>query len=559
MPVTSIRARLQQRSAWFVLAIAIVVACDRKPSPARAPEQSPEPTLPGITTPSAELDRDLRSVLAAKGPAYRPRTRHLDGATPRYVNRLIRETSPYLLQHAHNPVNWYPWGDEALGRARREHRPIFLSIGYSTCHWCHVMERESFEDEDVARVLNASFVCIKVDREERPDLDQVYMEAVQAMTGSGGWPMTTILAPDGKPFFGGTYFPRDQLLAIVREVDDKWRRDPSQLTAAGDRVAVHLVAANARPAPSDVPPPGAIVDAVRTLARGFDRTWGGSGSRTKFPQPAVLDLLLRYHRRTSDAAALDHVVRTLDRMAAGGIRDHVAGGFHRYATDRAWRVPHFEKMLYDNAQLAIVYLDAAKAARRDDFAAVATEILDYLMRDMTSPQGGLWSATDADSLVPSGDEVEGYAFTWTKSEIEAAAGDDAAALIAFYEVAGAGEIEGRHVLHTPYPASQIAAQLGITEAALRDRLARGRRALYAARMRRAQPHLDDKILAAWNGLAISAFARGALVSDRADYARAARQAATFVLVQLRGSDGRLRAAIATVVRATPGHSRTMRS
>ena len=527
---------MRRGTIWLAIALAIAATLACKGRRADAPA---DPTLPG-TTGSTALDAELRAIVAAKGVAYRPRTRHVgDDGRPRFVNRLIRETSPYLLQHAHNPVNWYAWSDEAFARARREGKPIFLSIGYSTCHWCHVMERESFEDEEVARALNASFVAIKVDREERPDVDQVYMYAVQVMAGEGGWPLTAILAPDGRPFFAGTYFPRAQLLAILREAEQGWRAERDALIAKAADVTARITQATA-PRSADVPPPSAVVDGVRVLAGAFDRTWGGDGTGAKFPRPSELDLMLRYHRRTRDAAALEHVTRTLGRMAMGGIRDHVGGGFHRYTTDREWRIPHFEKMLYDNAQLAVVYLDAARAARRDDFAAVAGEILDYLARDMTGPDGGLWSATDADSVAPDGKEVEGYAFTWTAAEVAAAAGDDAVALGVYYDIVGAGELDGRHVLHAPRPASEVAAGLGLSEAALHERLARGREALRRARSRRPSPHLDDKILAAWNGLAISAFARGALVLDRADYATAARRAATFVLAKLRTADGRLR-------------------
>ncbi len=510
-----------------LVAIVLSLSCRRSPPP--KPSTLEDPLLPGIGSPSEPFDRELRAAIAGRGASYKPRTRHLNrDGDALYVNRLIRETSPYLLQHAHNPVNWYAWGDDAFERAKREGRLVLLSIGYSTCHWCHVMERESFEDEEVARYLNEHFVAIKVDREERPDVDGVYMSAVQAMTGRGGWPMTVLLTADRRPFFGGSYLPREQFLAILREMVELQARDPGSLVAQGDTVVAHLARVAARPPPSDVPGPDAIVDAVQRQVRGFDPVHGGFGRAPKFPRPAALELLLHYYRRTQDAGALRVVTTTLERMAAGGIRDQLGGGFHRYATDAAWLVPHFEQMLYDNAQLAILYLDAHQATGREEFAEVATGILDYVLRDLTSPEGLFYSATDADSPTPDGGEEEGRFFTWTPAEIEAAAGPHAAALIAYYGVTAAGHVDGRSVLHVagaPTSASD---------------LAEGRRRLLAARGSRPRPHRDDKIVTSWNGLAISALSRGALVLDRSDYAAAARRAADRLLAAVRGTDGRLR-------------------
>ncbi|MBI5490645.1 MAG: thioredoxin domain-containing protein [Deltaproteobacteria bacterium] len=475
------------------------------------------------------------------GARHRPRTRHLrEDGTPRFTNRLILETSPYLLQHAHNPVNWFPWGEDAFRRARLGGKVVMLSIGYSTCHWCHVMERESFEDQEVAAYLNEYFIAVKVDREERPDVDGVYMKAVQAQTGAGGWPITVFLTPDRRPFLAGTYLPRDQLLTALYEVQARYQDDPDAVV--GD--AARLVAA-IQPQDEwmrgDLPAPATIVRAVLAQARSFDPVWGGFGGALKFPRPVVLDLLLRYHRRTGDSSALAMVVTTLERMASGGIHDQLGGGFHRYSTDTQWLVPHFEKMLYDQAQLAVVYLDASQVAGRADFADVARRTLDYLRREMTSIDGGFYSATDADSMDPRGEEVEGYYFTWTPDELAAVLGAEPARRAGrYFGVTDAGNLDGRNVLHVARPLDVVAAELGIPADLLSGELERARGALLAARTLRIPPHRDDKIVASWNGLAISAFARAGFVLARDDYLAAARRAADFVLARLLADDGRLR-------------------
>ncbi len=436
-------------------------------------------------------------------------------ATKRPANRLQHEASPYLLQHAHNPVDWYPWGDEAFARARREGKPIFLSIGYATCHWCHVMEAESFEDPEVARYLNANYVAVKVDREERPAVDAVYMDAVQAMTGRGGWPMTLVLDHDRRPFFAATYLPaRDGdregatgLLTVLRGLHEVWVKDPSRAKLAASKVVEAIQAEAGSAKAGKLPGPGAVDAAVSALASSFDAEEGGFGGAPKFPRPSVLDLLLRAHARSGDPKALAMAERTLQAMANGGIQDQLGGGFHRYATDARWRVPHFEKMLYDNAQLASVYLAAWQATGKAEHAEVARRTLRYLEREMGDPSGGFHSATDADSPGPGGARVEGWFFTWTPRDLQRALGEAKAGVAAAcFGVTEEGDLDGRSVLHRPAtgsrgpaPSAEACEQVG--------------RALLAARDARPPPAKDDKVVAAWNGLAVSAFARGALVLD----------------------------------------------
>ncbi|HZP42527.1 MAG TPA: thioredoxin domain-containing protein, partial [Candidatus Binatia bacterium] len=484
----------------LTLAAALLAGCRSRPPVLETP--------PGAAARPADVVARLAAALAAKGPDYRPHTRHLrpDG-TPRWTNRLILAASPYLLQHAHNPVDWYPWGDEVFDRARREGKPVLLSIGYSTCHWCHVMEEESFEDEEVARALNEHYVAIKVDREERPDLDEAYMTAVQLMTRSGGWPMTVWLTPERRPFYGGTYFPaRDGdrgiptgFLTLLTRLHEIFVADPLRVAAQADRV-VAAVESLGTPAPGDAPPDAsALRAAVATWSASFDPEHGGFGPAPRFPTPAALDVLLRWHRRTGDPRALAMVTATLEHMAAGGIHDQVGGGFHRYATDVAWTVPHFEKTLPDNAALAATYVTAWQATGRPEFAAVARDVLDWLAREMSDPRGGFWSATDADSGTG-----EGAFFTWTPAEVEAVLPPDAAAAVeAFFDVRAPGSSGGRSILHAPRPLAAVAAERGTTPEALAATLAAARAVLRAARDRRPRPATDTKIVAAWNGLAIS--------------------------------------------------------
>ena len=489
------------------------------------------------TSAEAEEVSARRAALAAKGRSYVPRTHHLlpDGS-PRFINRLIHETSPYLLQHAHNPVNWYPWGDEAFADARRLGRPVFLSVGYSTCHWCHVMEGESFEDEEIAAFMNDNYIPVKVDREERPDVDAIYMSAVQALTGQGGWPMSVWLTAEREPFFGGTYFPprdgtrgaRHGFLTMLREIARVFHGDKQRLAEATssltEAIKQHMEGGPAIGSGTWQPRPQAILDAVSTYARVFDPVHGGMRRAPKFPSNLPVRLLLRHHRRTGDAQALHMATLTLEKMAHGGLYDQVGGGFHRYSTDVEWLVPHFEKMLYDNALLAVAYAEAWQVTRRADFARVLRETLDYVLREMTAPDGGFYSATDADS-----EGEEGKFFVWSEAEVKQILGDEAEGFARHHDVTAEGNFEGHNILRVLRP-----------DEAEHARWAEARRKLYQVRGQRVPPLRDEKILAAWNGLMISAMAVGGRVLGEPRYVEAAARAADFVLQRMRGSgDGRL--------------------
>jgi uncharacterized protein YyaL (SSP411 family) len=504
--------------------------------------------LPGAPPLPAALERRLLAALEATGAGYEPRTRHFDAdGSPKYLNRLILERSPYLLQHAHNPVDWYPWGDEAFARAAREGKPVLLSVGYSTCHWCHVMEKESFEDEEIAAYLNRHYVAIKVDRERRPDVDAVYMTAVQTLTGGGGWPMTVWLTPDRKPFYGGTYFPprdgdrgaRVGFLTLLGRLAEIYREDPARVAASADEVTARIERSLAPPtAGVDPLAPATLAaaadEAFLRLAATFDERHGGFGGPPKFPRSVTLELLLRYHRRTGEPKALAMATRTLEAMARGGIYDHVGGGFHRYATDARWLVPHFEKMLYDNALLAVAYLEAHQATGREDFARVARETLRYVAREMTSPEGAFYSAADADS-----EDEEGRFFVWTPQEIAEVLGAARAPWVGtYYGVTESGNFGGRNVLHVAAPLEEVAARFALDPGGLRAELDRAREELYAARARRVPPLRDEKILVTWNGLMISAFARAAHALAEPAYAECAARAADFILTRMR-EGGRL--------------------
>jgi uncharacterized protein YyaL (SSP411 family)/aryl-alcohol dehydrogenase-like predicted oxidoreductase len=462
-------------------------------------------------------------------------------ADSRPPNRLAGATSPYLLQHAHNPVDWYPWGEEALARARAEDKPILLSIGYSACHWCHVMERESFENEDIAGLMNRHFVCVKVDREERPDLDDVYMAATLALNhGQGGWPMTVFLTPEQEPFFAGTYFPPDDRYGrpgfphLLERIAEAWATDRARLREQGSEVVEHL-RQGATTAPGGALGEPELRKAAAQLAADFDERFGGFGGAPKFPPSGALMLLLRVHRRFGDERALAMVRKTLDEMARGGMYDQLAGGFHRYSVDERWLAPHFEKMLYDNALLSRAYLEGWQATGDAFYARIAREILDYVRREMTAPQGGFFSATDADS-----EGEEGRFFVWTPEQLEEVLGeDDARVFGAYYDVDGRGNWEGHSILNTSRTGPRVAKGLGLTEEALEARVAPLRARLLEARARRVPPALDDKVLTAWNGLMISAFAEGARVLDEPAFLDAGRHAADFLLGSLRRADGGL--------------------
>ena len=514
----------------------------------RAEDRVPQ-ALPGAHAFPHELRKRLEESLAVRGPEYLPRTANVraDGS-PQYTNRLLLEASPYLQQHAHNPVNWFPWGDDAFAAARRLDRPVLVSIGYSTCHWCHVMEEESFDDPQVAEYLNEHFIAIKVDREIRPDVDAVYMSAIHALGRRGGWPLNVWVTPDRKPFFAGTYFPpqdqgrRPSFSRILRTIQHQYAAAPEELAAIADQLAAKISADLQGPevTRSGAPSPEPLEAAWSYYAENVDRTYGGLDGRTKFPASFPVRLLFRYHRRSGDPEPLELATLSLERMAAGGMYDHLGGGFHRYSTDRRWLVPHFEKMLYDNAQLAIAYLEGSQLTGRRDFQRVTREILDYVTREMTAADGAFYSATDADSPDPTGERHEGWFFTWTPAELEAALGaDDARVASAYYGVEDDGNFEGRTILHTSRPAAEVAEELGIGEGALRAIVERARARLYEVRLERPKPFRDDKILVAWNGLMISAFARVGFALDDPDYVETAARAADFILREMR-SEGELR-------------------
>ena len=450
-------------------------------------------------------------------------------------NRLANETSPYLLQHADNPVDWHPWGEEALQKAHCEDKPIFLSIGYSACHWCHVMAHESFDDARVAAILNKHFVSIKVDREERPDLDQIYMTAVQAMTGSGGWPTSVFLTPDGHPFYGGTYFPpaprhgMPSFTQVLQAIADAWQNRRQELVSGGQRLAEAIGRqSQMQPDPGQLGPKHKNLDrdtlhsAFRILRQQFDRAHGGWNGAPKFPQPMVLEFLLRYHHTTGDADALDMVTQALEAMARGGIYDQLGGGFHRYSVDERWVTPHFERMLYDEAQLARVYLHAWQVTREPLYRAITEETLDYVIREMTDPAGGFYSTQDADS-----EGEEGKFFLWTPAEIRDQLGEEADAFLQAYGVTPGGNFEGKNILTF---VGQLDQRLALTKA---------RRRLFETRQQRVHPGRDQKVLTSWNGLMLAAFAEAARELDRADYREVAERNADFLLSELRQADGRL--------------------
>jgi uncharacterized protein YyaL (SSP411 family) len=462
-------------------------------------------------------------------------------AAYKYTNRLIDQTSPYLLQHAHNPVDWHPWGAEAFERAKREDKPIFLSIGYSTCHWCHVMKRESFENEQIARLMNENFVCIKVDREQRPDVDELYMNAVVLTTGSGGWPLSLFLTPEGKPFYGGTYFPPNDAFGrpgferVLLAIAEAWKSRRQELIDSSDKLSEFLQGAQG-PTQKASLSVEILKNAFNQLRDVFDSVSGGFGTAPKFPQPANLSMLLGYWRRTADAQALHIVEKTLNAMAAGGIYDHIGGGFHRYSTDARWLVPHFEKMLYDQALLGKVYLQAYQITRKERYARIAKEIFDYVLRDMTAPAGGFYSAEDADS-----EGEEGAFYLWDSEQIASILDRDEARLFnAHYGVTKHGNFaKNRTILSIVTPTEQLANEFQTDPVAVADTLAIAHAKIFAARAKRVRPHRDDKVITGWNGLMILSLAyAGAVLQDK-KYTDAAVRCADFVLNTLY-TNGRLR-------------------
>ncbi len=448
-----------------------------------------------------------------------------------HTNRLSRETSPYLLQHAHNPVDWYPWSPEAFERARREDKPVLLSVGYSACHWCHVMERESFEREEIAALMNELFVNIKVDREERPDVDQIYMQAVQSMTGHGGWPMTVFLSPDGVPFYGGTYFPpedRHGLPAfprLIQAVAEAYRSRRGEVVESGRQLIEAMRQHERLRQSASLLTDDILMTAYQALVQEFDEREGGVGQAPKFPQPMNWEFVLRFWKRTGNPRALDMARLTLTKMARGGMYDQLGGGFHRYSVDAHWLVPHFEKMLYDNAQLASLYLHAWLATGDAEYRRITEETLDYILREMAHPAGGFFSAQDADS-----EGEEGKFFVWSDDELRAALPDAemARAALAYWGVSGGPNFEGRNILCVPREPAAVAEELGLSPDRLAGLIAGARKILFAIRDRRVHPGLDDKVLASWNGLALAAFAEAGRALDRPDYTAAAVKSGEFL-------------------------------
>ncbi len=459
----------------------------------------------------------------------------------RPANRLASETSPYLLQHAHNPVDWYPWSPEAFELARREDKPVLLSVGYSACHWCHVMERESFENDEIAALMNRLFVSIKVDREERPDVDQIYMQAVQSMTGRGGWPMTVFLTPDGVPFYGGTYFPPEDrhgmpaFPRLLRSIADAYHSRRGEVLEAGRQLVETMGQSGRLTGSTSLLTRDVLARAYMGLGGEFDERDGGLGQAPKFPQPMTWEAVLRVGRRIGDARGLEMLQLTLTRMARGGIYDQLGGGFHRYSVDGQWLVPHFEKMLYDNAQLASLYLHGWLATGDGLYRRVAEETLDYVRREMTHPAGGFYSAQDADS-----EGVEGKFFVWSPEEMRAVLGDPALARVAlaYWGVDDGPNFEGHSILFVPRDPEEVARTLGLSGDELASAIARARARLYAEREKRVHPGLDDKVLASWNGLMLAAFAEAAAALGRADYLAVAVRNAEFLTRQM-VRDGRL--------------------
>ncbi len=457
------------------------------------------------------------------------------------MNRLEHETSPYLLQHRDNPVDWYPWGEKAFARAREEDKPLLLSVGYSACHWCHVMAHESFEHEATAALMNRLFVNIKVDREERPDVDDIYMQAVQAISGHGGWPMTVFLLPDGRPFYGGTYYPPEARMGmpafrdILRGIEDAYRnrrdevdRAAGSLTGSLGRLALNIGG------PADMLNEALLDAAAAGLLRNLDARHGGFGGAPKFPQPMILEFLLRTHLRSGDRRTLQAAELTLTKMARGGMYDQIGGGFHRYSVDAIWLVPHFEKMLYDNAQLARCYLHAWQVTGDPLYREIATQTYDYILREMTHPEGGFFSATDADS-----EGEEGRFFVWSMAELQEILGEDAGLACEYWGVSAAGNFEGSNILNVATDPAELAATYGISEAELASCIEAMGARLYAAREKRVHPALDDKVLSAWNGMMLASLAEAARVLQRPDWRDAAIRNAEFILAHLRRDDGRL--------------------
>lgn len=528
----------------IALAVLLLVATALSASVAQATRIQ----LPGLAPLPAPLAKRLLAAWKAQGANAATTTHRNDDGTPRYLNRLILSDNPYLQQHALNPVNWYPWSDEAFSEARRTGKPVLVSIGYATCHWCHVMERESFDDPAIAELLNRHFIAVKVDREERPDIDALYINAVWRMTKSAGWPLNVFVTPDRKPFYGGTYFPAKDLdkrpgfANVLQKLADAWRERRDSVIEAGASLAQVL---NQTPAADgEVVNDGVLQRGAAQLAVLFDKNHGGFGKSPKFPQPHVSQFLLRYGQRSGNPGARDMASFTLDHVARGGIFDHLGGGFHRYSTDAEWRVPHYEKMLYDQALLARVFVEATRATGQPVFGMTARQTLDFVLRELAAPSGGFYSAIDADS----GGE-EGAFYTWTRAEILAAVGPGDGEWIAdFFGIDGNG---ARQPLSIPVVSDEFLKRRQMERERFVNGIVRARSAMLAVRQQRPRPARDDKILTAWNGMTIAALADASVALESPAYADAARRAASFLLHTLR-RDGRLMRSYRGSVSSTPG-------
>jgi uncharacterized protein YyaL (SSP411 family) len=518
------------------LSVAIAILSFFIPFAANSAEHDSESQALHFSPRLESLQQEIDQALIAMGPNYSARTEHLDSnGEPKYTNRLILEDSPYLIQHAHNPVDWYAWGSEAFEIAQRENKPVFLSIGYSTCHWCHVMERESFENPAIAKILNQHFISVKVDRERRPDVDKTYMQAVMLIARNGGWPMSSFLTSNGKPFFGGTYYPPDVFSDLTLRVATAWADQREQLVAQGEQLsqAVAQMTNNQKAAGqlSEQAVKNAVIEALYT----HDELQGGFGHAPKFPQEPLLFLLLDEAERDQNKKALQAVETTLDAMSRGGIYDQIGGGFHRYSTDSEWLVPHFEKMLYNQAHLSRVFLLAWRLTGNPDYKRIATQTFDYVLRDMTDPDGGFYSATDADS-----EGEEGTFFLWSSDQIRASLSEqDAAFAMNLFGVSEEGNFDHRNILNLPVSLEAVARKQGISLTDLSVRVDRIRETLYQVREKREHPLRDQKILTAWNGMMITSFAKAGVLLDDPRYTKAASRAAQFIWQHSRKGMGEL--------------------
>jgi uncharacterized protein len=481
------------------------------------------------------LNNTLHKALKDKGTAYQPRTRYLDdNKQPIYLNRLILEDSPYLLQHAHNPVDWFPWGNEAFAKANAENKPVFLSIGYSTCHWCHVMEEESFDNEEIAKHMNNFFICIKVDRECHPDVDTYYMNAVMMMQGHGGWPMSSFLTPERKPFFGGTYYQPAQFITLMSRVDELWHKQSTEILEQANTISQQVSGAMQAQKSLNEIGPNVIDTTAQSLMNQHDEFNGGFGQAPKFPNEPYLYFLLEYAILSGHADSLNAVIKTLHIQSCGGIYDQIAGGFHRYATDQNWLIPHFEKMLYNQANLSYVFAQAYSVTGTKDFKRATCETLDYVIREMMDEAGVFYSATDADS-----EGEEGLFFIWDKQEIESLLKEDADEFITLYQVTDSGNFEGKNILNLNKPLANYASENNIDYDELIERLSINKQTLWEAREKRIPPLRDDKIITAWNAMMIKSFAYVGQQLHRQDYIDIAINAAKVLLDTNKTSDGEL--------------------